>query len=143
MKILICGLPGSGKSTLAEPFADLIGGVWINADQVRTRYDDWDFSPEGRLRQAQRMRHLADGVEMAGKIAVADFVAPTKKARDEFDPDFVVWLDTIEKSRFEDTNQIFESPLNYDYRVSEWFDDTSGQLAEVVSKYIQRSSKNV
>lgn len=143
MKILICGLPGSGKSTLAEPFADLIGGVWINADQVRTRYDDWDFSPEGRLRQAQRMRHLADGVEMAGKIAVADFVAPTKKARDEFDPDFVVWLDTIEKSRFEDTNQIFESPLNYDYRVSEWFDDTSGQLAEVVSKYIQRNSKNV
>jgi len=143
MKILICGLPGSGKSTLAEPFADLIGGVWINADQVRTRYDDWDFSPEGRLRQAQRMKHLADGVEMAGKIAVADFVAPTKKARDEFDPDFVVWLDTIEKSRFEDTNQIFESPLNYDYRVSEWFDDTSGQLAEVVSKYIQRSSKNV
>lgn len=143
MKILICGLPGSGKSTLAEPFADLIGGVWINADQVRTRYDDWDFSPEGRLRQAQRMRHLADGVEMAGKIAVADFVAPTKKARDEFDPDFVVWLDTIEKSRFEDTNQIFENPLNYDYRVSEWFDDTSGQLAEVVSKYIQRNSKNV
>lgn len=143
MKILICGLPGSGKSTLAEPFADLIGGVWINADQVRTRYDDWDFSPEGRLRQAQRMRHLADGVEMAGKIAVADFVAPTKKARDEFDPDFVVWLDTIEKSRFEDTNQIFENPLNYDYRVSEWFDDTSGQLAEVVSKYLQRNSKNV
>lgn len=143
MKILICGLPGSGKSTLAEPFADLIGGVWINADQVRTRYDDWDFSPEGRLRQAQRMRHLADGVEMAGKIAVADFVAPTKKARDEFNPDFVVWLDTIEKSRFEDTNQIFENPLNYDYRVSEWFDDTSGQLAEVVSKYIQRNSKNV
>ena len=59
MKILIMGLPGSGKSTLAKPFAELIGGVWINADQIRERYDDWDFTTEGRIRQAQRMRHLA------------------------------------------------------------------------------------
>jgi adenylylsulfate kinase len=78
MKILICGLPGSGKSTLAEPFAELIGAVWINADAVRERYNDWDFSPEGRIRQAQRMKHLSDGVVMAGKIAVADFVCPTE-----------------------------------------------------------------
>ena len=62
MKILIFGLPGSGKTTLAKPFAELINGVHINADAVRERYKDWDFSPEGRLRQAQRMRHLADGV---------------------------------------------------------------------------------
>jgi adenylylsulfate kinase len=143
MKILICGLPGSGKSTLAEPFADLIGGVWVNADQVRTKYDDWDFSPAGRLRQSQRMRHLSDGVVMAGKIAIADFVCPTEQTREEFDADFTVWMDTIDKGRFEDTNQMFENPLKYDYRVSEWFDDTSGQLVEVVSKYIQRSSKNV
>ena len=81
MKVLICGLPGSGKSTLAEPFAQLIGGVWLNADTVREHYNDWDFSTEGRLRQAQRMRYLADGVVRAGKIAVADFVCPTEQAR--------------------------------------------------------------
>ena len=121
----------------------MIGGVWVNADQVRTKYDDWDFSPAGRLRQSQRMRHLSDGVVMAGKIAIADFVCPTEQTREEFDADFTVWMDTIDKGRFEDTNQMFENPLKYDYRVSEWFDDTSGQLAEVVSKYIQRSSKNV
>ena len=91
MKILIFGLPGSGKTTLAKPFAELIGGIHINADVVRTSYDDWDFSPEGRIRQAQRMRHLADGVVMAGKIAVADFVCPTEKARAEFNPDYSVW----------------------------------------------------
>ena len=103
MKILICGLPGSGKSTLAEPFAELIGAVWINADQVRERYNDWDFSPEGRIRQAQRMKHLSDGVVMAGKIAVADFVCPTEAARAEFNADYTVWMDTIEEGRFEDT----------------------------------------
>lgn len=142
MKILIFGLPGSGKSTLAEPFANLIGGVWINADQVRERYNDWDFSPEGRIRQAQRMRYLADGVVMAGKIAVADFVCPTEKARQEFDPDYTVWMDTIEEGRFEDTNKIFESPVKCDYHVKAWFNDTQQELLEVVKKYISRGTTN-
>ena len=103
MKILIFGLPGSGKSTLAEPFANLLGGVWLNADAVRKEYDDWDFSPEGRMRQAMRMKFLADGVVKAGKIAIADFVCPTEAARAEFAPDFTVWMDTIKEGRFEDT----------------------------------------
>jgi adenylylsulfate kinase len=135
-KILIMGLPGSGKSTLAEPFAKLIGGVWLNADAVRTEYDDWDFSPEGRMRQAMRMRYLADGVAKAGRIAVADFVCPTEKARGEFGADYVIWMDTIKEGRFEDTNKMFESPVKYDYRVEGWFTDTHEQLAKVVAKYI-------
>lgn len=136
MKILICGLPGSGKSTLAEPFAELIGAVWINADAVRERYDDWDFSPEGRIRQANRMKHLSDGVVMAGKIAVADFVAPTDKARAEFDADYVIWMDTIKEGRFEDTNAMFEKPTNVDYHVATWFKDTHAELVKVVQNYI-------
>ena len=140
MKILICGLPGSGKTTLAEPFAKLINAVWINADAVRKEYDDWDFTPKGRIRQAQRMRHLADGIVKAGRICVADFVAPTCEARNEFDADFTVWMDTIKEGRFEDTNKMYV-PLEkgeYDYHVSEWFDDTHAQLVEVVKKYMKR-----
>lgn len=136
-KILILGLPGSGKSTLAEPFAKLIGGVWLNADKIRDEYNDWDFSPEGRMRQAMRMRFLSDGVIKAGKIAVADFVCPTEKARAEFGADFTVWMDTIKEGRFEDTNKMFEAPSHCDYHVSEWFDDTHKQLAAVVAKYMK------
>ena len=139
MKILIMGLPGSGKSTLAKPFADLIGGIHLNADEVRGKYDDWDFTPEGRIRQAARMRHLADGVVMAGKIAVADFVCPTEKARSEFDPDYVVWMDTIDKGRFEDTNKMFEPPKNVNYHVNKWFDDTHEQLLKVVSNWMEKN----
>ena len=138
MKILICGLPGSGKSTLAQPFAELIGAVWINADAVRERYNDWDFSPEGRIRQAQRMKHLSDGVVMAGKIAVADFVCPTEAARTEFAADYTVWMDTIEEGRFEDTNKMFEKPTDVDYHVNGWFDDTHKQLVKVVTNYMQK-----
>ena len=140
MKILICGLPGSGKTTLAKPFAELIGAVHINADAVREEYDDWDFTPEGRMRQAARMKYLADGIVKAGKICVADFVAPTRKAREEFDADYVVWMDTIDKGRFEDTNKMFE-PLEreeFNYHVSEWFDDTHEKLMEVLKEYSKR-----
>ena len=143
MKILICGLPGAGKSTLAEPFAKLIGGIWINADQVREEYDDWDFTPEGRMRQAQRMRFLSDGVVRAGKIAVTDFVCPTEAARRAFDPDFTVWMDTIKEGRFEDTNKMFEIPPKCDYHVATWFSDTHLQLSEVVKNYIEKRNKNV
>lgn len=130
MKILIFGLPGSGKSTLAKPFAELIGGVHINAD-------DLDFTPEGSMRQANRMRHLADGVVLAGKIAVADFVCPTEKARYEFDADYSVFMDTIK----EDINKVFEQPIMCDYHVAKWFDDTHAQLVDVVKTYIERNMK--
>jgi len=142
MKILICGLPGSGKTTLAEPFAKLIGAVHINADAVRKEYDDWDFSPEGRMRQSMRMKFLADGIVKAGKICVADFIAPTPDARKNFAADFTVWMDTIKEGRFEDTNKMFVPPTKeeMDYHVSEWFDDTHKELIEVVQKYIERNA---
>jgi adenylylsulfate kinase len=140
MKILICGLPGSGKTTLAEPFAKLIGAVWINADAVRKEYDDWDFSPEGRMRQSMRMKFLADGIIKAGKICVADFIAPTPEARKNFAADFTVWMDTIKEGRFEDTNKMFVPPTKeeMDYHVSEWFEDTHKELLEIVQKYMER-----
>jgi|TARA_B110000977_G_C11043765_1_gene479782 adenylylsulfate kinase len=136
MKILIFGLPGSGKSTLAEPFAELVQGIWINADKVRHMYDDWDFTVEGRIRQAQRMRNLADGVVMAGKIAIADFVCPTEEARKLFAPDYTVWMDTIKQGRFEDTNAMFEKPETVDYHVSQWFDNTPETLLPVVNRFM-------
>lgn len=144
MKILLCGLPGSGKSTLAKPFAEKIGGIWINADKVREHYNDWDFTPAGRMRQASRMRHLADGVVMAGKIAICDFVCPTEAARQEFGADYLIWMDTIKSGRFEDTNKMFEPPAKVDYHVSAWFTDTHEQLVEVLSWFQEdQRGKNV
>ena len=76
---------------------------------------------------------------MAGKIAVADFVCPTDQARQEFAPDYTVWMDTIKEGRFEDTNKIFEPLLKYDYHVAEWFEDTHKELVNIVSTYMQRN----
>ena len=90
---------------------------WLNADKVRTEYNDWDFSAEGRVRQANRMRDLAKKLRDDGNYVVADFVCPTKEARRLFGADFTIWMDTIEKGRFDDTNQMFVKPENFNFKV--------------------------
>ena len=92
MKILIMGLPGSGKTTLAEILAPMYNAVWLNADKVREEANDWDFSDEGRKRQALRMKTLAQEAVDNNRNVVADFVCPTPKTRDEFGADYVIWI---------------------------------------------------
>ena len=117
-KILIMGLPGAGKTTLASKLVPLLNAVWLNADEVRKKYNDWDFSDEGRIRQANRMKTLAEEGIKNGKFVVADFVCPTEKTRSDFKPDFLIWVDTIKKGRFEDTNKMFVKPDKFDYHVT-------------------------
>jgi adenylate kinase family enzyme/phosphopantetheine adenylyltransferase len=118
MKILIMGLPGAGKTTLAEKLADLIKAKWLNADKVRKEVKDWDFSEEGRTRQAKRMSGLAEEYKKQGHHVVADFVCPTPEARKSFNSDFIVWVNTIEEGRFADTNIMFVNPKKYDVEVT-------------------------
>ena len=112
------GLPGAGKTTLANELAKLIKCKRLNADEIRKAANDWDFSEEGRTRQAKRMFNEALKLKSEGNNVIADFICPTPEARKLFPADFVVWVDTIEKSRFEDTNQMFIEPENYDFRIT-------------------------
>ena len=117
------GLPGSGKTTLAAAIGARLffnkKFTWFNADAIRERYNDWDFSEEGRIRQAKRMRELADKEIAQGRLALCDFVAPTNEIRDIFNADYTIWLDTIREGRYADTNAIFVPPEHYDVRVTE------------------------
>jgi len=142
-KILIMGLPGSGKTVIAEklkqyletkssidtmPAARLADYErppthykstveWFNADDVRRRFNDWDFSKEGRIRQSLRMLEFA--LKSQDDYVICDFVAPLPEMRHNFKADWTIWMDTIDAGRYEDTNRAFVSPEHYDFRITE------------------------
>ena len=112
------GLPGSGKTTLAKLLVSMFNAVWLNADEVRKEADDWDFSEMGRSIQANRMKRLADEASKNNRNVIADFVCPTEHTREDFNADYIIWMDTIKESKFEDTNKMFEQPKNFDFKVT-------------------------
>jgi adenylylsulfate kinase len=116
--ILIMGLPGAGKTTLANELAKLIESKRLNADEIRKAANDWDFSEEGRTRQSKRMSEAALKLKNEGNNVIADFICPTSEARKLFPADYIVWVDTIKKGRFEDTNQMFVKPEKFDFHVT-------------------------
>lgn len=121
-RILIMGLPGAGKTYLAEKLKVQLEAAnrtvgRLNADAIRSHYNDWDFSREGRIRQSLRMRDLAD--ESNTDYCIVDFVAPLVEMRNNFKADWTIWMDTIDAGRYEDTNKMFVEPEIYDFRITE------------------------
>ena len=149
-RILIMGLPGAGKTYLAQalkqhleshsvlfhPSAETVSSSqarveWFNADDVRKRFNDWDFSQEGRIRQSHRMRELADKAQC--DFVIVDFVAPLTEMRHNFKADWIIWMDTIEAGRYEDTNRMFVPPEFYDFRITE---QAAEKWAEFIGNHI-------
>lgn len=137
MKILIMGLPGAGKTYLAERIQRHLDCAWYNADRIREMANDWDFSEEGRIRQARRMEVFAHFEKCRGRTVICDFICPTHQTRYIFDADYTIWLNTIPRSRYEDTNRIFEPPSYVNLVIEKFLtDDEICQVANRVATYI-------
>ena len=112
------GLPGSGKTTLANELAPMLNAKRLNADEIRKEANDWDFSEEGRIRQAKRMAYSAKKLKENNNYVVADFICPTPEVRNLFPADYIIWVDTIKEGRFDDTNKMFVKPEEFDCQVT-------------------------
>jgi len=150
-RILIMGLPGAGKTYLAEALKKYLeenGNIsygralnefinpkvlvnWFNADDIRRKYNDWDFSNDGRIRQSIRMFQFS--MEAGGDYVICDFVAPLVEMRNNFKADWTVWVDTIREGRYADTNAAFVEPEQYDFRVTE---QNAEKWAEFIGEHI-------
>lgn len=158
-RILVMGLPGAGKTYFSERLKNYLethgdalkvnpgrfahyDGIpdehtfkvrvdWFNADEIRRRFNDWDFSKEGRIRQSIRMFEFA--VKCNGDYAICDFVAPLPEQRHNFKADWTIWIDTIDSGRYEDTNRAFVPPDVYDFRITE---QNAEKWAEFVGEHI-------
>jgi adenylylsulfate kinase len=133
MKILIFGLPGAGKTWLAERLQKEMECAWYNADEVRKMANDWEFSDEARMRQARRMRNIADYETQNDRDVICDFVCPTTSTRSAFGADITVWVDTIEEGRFEDTNKAFERPnvADVDFHITTHLSEEDGEVSKL------------
>jgi adenylylsulfate kinase len=116
MKILITGISGSGKTHLATQLNTLLDADYYNADQLRQQYNDWDFSTEGRLRQANRIKSLC--ATSYKRYQIADFICPTNELRNIFQPDFTIWMNTKKESIYKDTDKLFEPPKWFDIELA-------------------------
>ena len=110
-KILLMGLPDSGKPTFAKLLAPMFNAVLLNEDEIRKEANDFDYSEMGRSIQANRMKRLADEAIQSNRNVVADFVCPTEHTREDFDADYIIWMDTIKESKL-------EPPKNFDFKVT-------------------------
>ena len=118
------------------PFSWQANVDWFNADEIRKRFNDWDFSKEGRIRQSLRMAEFA--FKSTGDFVICDFVAPLPEMRHNFKADWVIWVDTIDAGRYEDTNKAFVPPDVYDFRVTE---QNAEKWAEFIGHHILENKR--
>lgn len=131
MKILIMGLPGSGKTTLAETLQKRLNCPWFNADVVRKMFNDWEFSYDGRIRQAYRMWSMASKCINSNYILI-DMVAPTEEIRKIITPDLTIWMNTIQTSKYLDTNAIFEPPEYVEIEITSFDYDIEDTMKRII-----------
>ena len=128
------GLPGSGKTNLAKKIVKALKADWLNADKIRNKYNDWDFSRKGIIRQVKRMRDLGS---RSNSAIYVDIEINKKIIRI-----YNVHLESFSLTNTKDLT-IFQNSRNELYEsVSKTFSIQQDQL-EIIEKNISKSPHDI
>ena len=61
---------------------------------------------------------MAELARLAGKTSVIDFICPYDYLRKHFD--ITIFINTINKSKYENTNKVFELPVKVDFEIKDF-----------------------
>ena len=128
-------MPGAVKTTLARALNKRLKANWLNADKVRKKFNDWDFSKKGVLRQVKRMESLAKKSKKS--FVIADFICPYEEGRKIFKPDYLIWMNTIKRGRLSTFNKTFQKPKKFYFKIN---NKNAKFYSKIISKKIKESN---
>jgi len=113
MVIVLFGQPCSGKTTLAN---QIEADYYIDGDQLRTMFQNKDYSKQGRINNLNRASDIATYLHYNGNKVVLSLVYPYKEAREYLNSlvsgVFWVYL-TYEGERGREANHVADFDLPY------------------------------
>lgn len=84
MIINLTGQAGAGKTTLAKELCAIIpNSINIDGDELRTLFDNKDYSREGRYKNIRRAYDIAVFLESKGYVPVISLISPYLELREE------------------------------------------------------------
>ena len=83
MIVWFYGQPGAGKTALANTLKTYIDAVHIDGDDIRTLFDNKDYSKEGRIKNLTLANNIVRFLDSKGFNVIASFVSPYQEIRDQ------------------------------------------------------------
>ena len=124
MRVLIMGRCGASNTRLAAELLEELHkngpAEHLSSEEIRKEFNDSDYSEDGEVRTAQRMRMIADRYVDNGWPVICDLICPTPYTRLIIDADITVWLDTVMTEQ-----DLFIEPTEDEYTLKVIDDNTS------------------
>jgi hypothetical protein len=71
-------------------------------------------------------------------IYLLDFICPTQELRDALDADVVIWMDTVKRSLYPDTDKMFEKPSDPDLIINCFWEDSVRKSRKLIDAVMEQ-----
>ena len=127
------GQPGSGKTTLANALNLRISGIQVDGDDVRSIFNNKDYSKEGRIKNLTLINNIVRFLDNKKFDIIVSVVSPYQKIRDQM-LDLNIKYFYVYTSEIRGKEQFFVEDLEIG-KNDVMLDTTNKTIDEVLSLY--------